>query len=340
MNDPLLRANRSDFIRNQLAMFSGVKREQGNRLFILCPFHSEKTPSGKIDRKTGHFWCFGCGANVSWDDLATKIGLQPFKRGKPKEEESMNLFMDKALGALTEDARYERGRFKFWPIPKGKRWRTIPTETLIKLGGRMCFKWSEEYQRWGKTKFIYLPVKINGEKHGYFLARLKKHPDYPSYMQAKAVGESHWVLTHGLWPFDMAIKLMRRLGSDTVVLVEGQRDALRLILSGIPAICIFGTQSWSDSKAKLLEIAGVRQVILLMDGDCAGREATIKIAPKARRLLKVKVLKLWNMPGSPWLDFAKYREPSKTAKKRGVSLWDPGNMPQPIVDKIKAKYFS
>lgn len=340
MNDPLLRANRAEFIRAQLAVFSGVKREQGDRFFILCPFHAERTPSGKIDRKTGHFWCFGCGAQAKWDEIAPKIGLQPFAHTKPKEEKTMDLFMERAMAALTEEGGYEKGRFKFWPLPEGKKWRTIPTNTLIKLGGRLCVKWSDDYQKWGRTKFIYLPVKIRGEKHGYFLARLKKHPDYPSYMQAKSVGDSHWVLSHGLWPFDMAIRLMKKLNSSTIVLVEGQRDALRLILAGIPAICIFGTQSWSDSKAKLLNIAGVDTVVMLMDGDCAGIEATRKITPRARKFMSVRVLKLWRMEGSPWLKFEKYDEPSKVAKKRGVSLWDPGNMPDQIVDKIRRKYFS
>jgi hypothetical protein len=338
--NPLLRANRTAFIQNQLAMFAGTKREQGDRFFVLCPFHAERTPSGKIDRNSGYFWCFGCGAQAKWDEVAPKLGMEPFKSGPPKDEQALDLFMGKASQALTSDVRYEKGRFKFWPLPKNKKWRTIPTNTLIKLGGRLCVKWSDDYQRWGSTKYIYLPVNINKEKEGYFLARLTKHPDYPSYMQAKAVGDSHWVKTHGLWPFNMCIKLMRSLDSRTVVLVEGQRDALRLLLHGIPAVCIFGTQSWSDSKAKLLEIAGVKTVVMFMDGDCAGRDATINITPRAKKLLSVRVLKLWKMKGSPWLKFRHYAEPSKVAKKRGVELWDPGNVPVRILDKIKAKYFT
>jgi len=339
MNDALRLSTRSQFISSQLASYSGPKREQGDRLFISCPFHSERTPSGKVDRERGTFYCFGCGAKCSWDELAAKIGLQPFIKGKPKDETSTDLFMQKALALLKNEQPFVQDRLRFTAIPKNKVWRSISTNLLIDLGGRLCIKYSKEYERWGSTKFIHFPVIVNKEQCGYFLARLKKHPDYPSYMLASASVNQKWVLSRGLWPFDYSLELMKNLGSTSMVLVEGQRDALRLILSGIPALCIFGTQSWSDKKAQLLEVAGVTKLIILMDGDDAGIKASEKIKDRASSLLNVAEIKLWNIKGSPYLEFEDLAEPSKTAKLKGVELWDPCNAPQWIIDKLKFKYF-
>ncbi|MFW5891109.1 MAG: CHC2 zinc finger domain-containing protein, partial [bacterium] len=47
-----------DYLRSK-----GVKiHERGDRLFIVCPFHSDNDPSLLIDTKNGHekFYCFGC----------------------------------------------------------------------------------------------------------------------------------------------------------------------------------------------------------------------------------------------------------------------------------------
>src|SRR6185503_2323141 len=173
-----------------------------------------------------------------------------------------------------------------------KKWRGIKTNLLIKMGAKVCIISKDDYS----YKRLWLPVHINGELRGYIKARFRKDPNFPSYINAKG----KWSRTHGLFPFDPAIELMRKLGSKTIVLVEGQRDALRLIAAGIPAMCILGTQSWSDTKAKLLELAGVRRLILLMDGDCAGKEATKLLKPKVSDMFKVVAIKLWALEGSPY----------------------------------------
>lgn len=345
MNDVILEHRRQDFIRQQLSLYGGEKKEAGNRVMVLCPYHSERTPSGSIwigPSGPGYFRCFACKAKAPWDEVAPRLGLKPFTKGKPQVETSMDLLMSKALGALTKQERYRKDRFRFWEIPSDRKWRSISTNLLIQLDGKMCVKYNDEYRSWGTTKFLYFPVMVNGEQQGFFRARLRKdksNKKLPSYLLAAAESGAKWALSHGLWPFDHSVQLMRDKGLTTMVLVEGQRDALRLISRGIPAVCIFGTQSWTANKAKLLEVAGVERIVLMMDGDDAGIEATEMLRPSLRSLFALKVIRLWAIPGSPYLQFADEEEPSKSAKEAGVDLWDPGNVPLPILNKIKAKYF-
>lgn len=345
--DPLQKISKLDFVRSQVAQYAGTKKSLSDSTMILCPYHSESTPSGRIfhsdsSYNPGFFSCYACGAKAKWDDLAPRLGLQPYKAGPPKDERATNLFMEKALEKLEAEDGYRQDRFKFWDLPRGKKWRTIPTELLIELGGRMCYKWSPHYEQWGSTKYIHFPVDINGDTKGFFLARLKKDTSdkkLPSYLLAAALSSSGWSKTHGLWPFDHSIKMMKALDSRTMVIVEGQRDALRLITNDVPAVCIFGTQGWSVNKSKLLEVAGVNKVLQLMDGDCAGKNATDLIHPQLESMFNAQSFRLWAITGSPYLKFKDFKDPTKAAKKAGVSLWDPANMPQRIVELIKHKYF-
>lgn len=343
MNDVLAAANKLDFVKNQLSMYVGEKKNSSGRVLILCPYHSERTPSGSISLRSpyaGYFRCFGCGKEASWNTLAERINLQPYGRSEPKEEYAFDLQVERKKDQMDTEDGYVDDVFKFWDIPKNKKWRTIPTNLLRELEGQMCYRWFDDYQKWGTEKFIHLPVMINGTKRGYFVARLKKREDKPSYLLAKAATENGWSRKFGLWPFDYSIEMMVRLRSRTIVLVEGQRDALRLILNGIPAMCIFGTQSWSETKATLLEVAGVETILTMMDGDDAGIQATRNMRPILRSMFRLKVIKLWEIKGSPYIQFKNEDDPTKAAKAEGVTLWDPGNCPQWIINRIQQKYFN
>jgi 5S rRNA maturation endonuclease (ribonuclease M5) len=341
--DPLTNATHLDFVIGQLAQYSGRKIETSGRTMVICPYHSENTPSGAINTGAqfapGYFTCFACGHKAPWNDVAPRLNLLPFGKVKPAEQTSMDLLMERMEDDMMATTRYVPFKGKLTEIPEGKKWREIPTNLMIELGGKMARRKFDN--GWDTIRFLYMPVMINGEQEGYFLARLRKSKDdAPSYLLAKKTTSRGWSRTHGLWPFDYAIAMMEDAGWSTIVLVEGQRDCLRLLMNGIPAVCIFGTQSWSDSKAQLLETAGVEEVVLLFDGDGAGIGATKKIKPQLTQWFDVRVFKLWKAKGSPYLKFAHLPEPTKAAKKAGVQLWDPFNCPQRVIDEIKELYFA
>lgn len=330
-------AQKRQHVLEQLNTYAGEKKELNGSTLVLCPFHAERTPSGRIfhnetSRSPGSFKCYGCGTKAKWDDLAPKLGLKPFTGQKPADEFiNLSLITPKVKEELDD---LVMDKMEFSDLPEGKCWRGIKTSLLTSIGAKKC---QVDHPEHGllKTK-VYLPVFINRKLRGYIKARLTKHTEYPSYINAKG----RWSKTHGLFPFDYSISYAKRLGIRTVVLVEGPRDALRLLQAGIPAICILGTQSWSATKSKLLELAGITRIVLMMDGDDAGIQATAMLEESLKTMFQITTLKLWDMADSPYLQFAEEVEPSKAAKAAGVSLWDPGCIPDTIVEKVKRKYFT
>lgn len=332
-SDPVSHAEKLRHVIAELRSYHGEKRDASSEYtFVLCPFHSEKTPSGQIfhgpqTRLPGYFLCRGCGEKGNWNKVAPYLGLKPFTRQKAEDAYSV------PLAKKETEAKAERLKFK--ELPRKKVWRSIKTNFLISIGAKYGYKWLEDYDRWSQ-KFIWLPVHVGGDLKGYIKARIKKDPEgkFPSYLNKKGA----WSKRTGLFPFDPAIELMKELHSSTVVLVEGPRDALRLLSYGIPCMAILGTTSWTMFKPELLELHGVKQVLVMMDGDDAGIAASKLVIPDLKKLLKVKRIKLWDLKGSPYHKYAKLKtEEEKKAYKH--NLWDPGNCPEWVLDRIKSKYF-
>ena len=153
-------------------------------------------------------------------------------------------------------------------------------------------------------------IVIRGKQRGYIKAQIEKPKDkaIPSYINSSG----SWSLKYGLFPYDFATQMMKAKELSTLVLVEGPRDALRLLKYGIPAMCIMGTQSWGAAKLRLLEFTSATRIVLMMDGDLAGRKATRmistgldvngnQIAPPIASSFLVKTVRLWNAD-EPGLD--------------------------------------
>lgn len=313
-------------IKSALAGYSGKKIQSSYYTMICCPYHEDSTPSGQIyhgdaTKVLGYYKCLGCGARRTWNQLAKDMGWQTFSGVKPEDR------FASAVSELTADADDNSAEFELSDLPRNKFWRTFSTNYLAKIGCQLGTYPSGR-------RFVYLPVIVGGRERGYIRAALRKRPDAPSYLNKKG----NWSKKYGLFPFDTAIKLMRKLDSRTVVLVEGPRDALRLLSHRIPAMSILGTQTWTSNKARLLELHGVRRCLLMFDGDPAGIKASERIEPDVAELMKVHDLQLWDMPGSPYRKWKNLEEQQR--KETKGELWDPGNCPIKVLNKIRHDYFS
>ncbi len=315
MNDDKLQ-----FVIDQLTRYARDKKVlNSTSTFILCPRHQEHTPSFRVfhspaTRSPGYGRCYGCGFSGPWDTWAEEAGLSPFKGSKPSE-----VFSRQFLADLSANGEEEEEKLSFSNLPEGKVWRSLKTDFLIEAGCRMATT------KYG-TRMVFMPVVVLGEQRGYIKARLRKEEGKPSYINKKGT----WSRNYGLFPFDFALRSQPKV----VVLVEGPRDSLRLNSCGIPTMSILGTQSWSEKKATLLDIGGVEEVIITMDGDCAGKAAIEKLRPSLEKLMTVSTFNLCGKD-SPYWQFRKEEHPTKAAKAAGINLWDPGNMPMSKIRELK-----
>ena len=76
----------------------------------------------------------------------------------------------------------------------------------------------------------------------------------------------------------------------TVVLVEGFFDCLRLYQAGVPAVALMGAALYEAQTAALLR--HFRSIIIMLDGDAAGRRATSAITAQLRLYATVRVIHL------------------------------------------------
>lgn len=325
----------NEFIQGQLEQVPGPKIRNATYTFILCPYHDEKTPSARVFHNNGFLACYGCGAKRSYNVWSKQFNLE--KMGKDRLPESgeapKHQYLDKLLNG---DASHEEGKAKELdltfvefrtPLAERlgltKRWRSIRIRLLEDIGAKIAF--DNESRR----HYVWLPVWARGKLRGYIRAQIKKPVDkkIPSYLNASGT----WSKRYGLFPLDYSVALMKEKGLTTLVLVEGPRDALRLLSLGIPAVSILGTQSWSNTKSRVLELSGVESLVLMMDGDTAGRLATRflrtgKRTPTSEQeivplseFFRLRTLRLWKM---------------EVPEDHSESKYDPGNMPEDLLHEI------
>lgn len=289
MYDATQQGSKLAFVLSQLAQYHGLQKKLSTSTMVVCPFHGDKDPSGRIyhsstSRSPGFFRCFGCGHKATWDEVAPKLGLKPFKKPKPQDEYAVELKFD-LLEDLEDD---QKGQLRLGGrVPANKSWRGISTNLLRQIDARLCQMYYPD-TKFLTEKYIYLPCTVKGRERGFIRARFKKVKDKPSYLNSPGP----WSSKYGLFPYDLAVKVMKETTRNLVVLVEGPRDALRLLSLGIPAMCILGTQSWSEAKTRILELSGADIVVLFMDGDKAGRKAIAMLKNVLTGFFDIKVQRL------------------------------------------------
>jgi DNA primase len=144
---------------------------------------------------------------------------------------------------------------------------------------------------------VLWPVVVDGETVGGIKAKMKPTArTRVKYLNAPGP----WVKTQALWPYDVVHQMLARQprGKRTVVLVEGPRDALRLVGCGIPALAILGSNNWTTAKRDLLAQLDPDRVLFGMDSDAAGTKAFKLVAPTLKGYCVRKRMR-YQEPGDP-----------------------------------------
>lgn len=314
-------ANANAVVLEELQKVTGPTKTSSTNVYIICPFHNDTDPSCSVyvvhggRFPVGTFNCLGCGESGSWNKLAEQLGLRRLSRDDLTDTRTPVLSdrakqMQRARVGLVDRPGTEMPPGVPYPWDE---WRDISGNTVRAAGGRLCKETVSGY----RVTNLYLPVIAAGrvpELAFVIRARLEKHDDYPSYVNS----ENAQTQTKGLFPYPLARKMLATGRYGMLALVEGPRDALRLIDNGIPALAILGTSQWSEDKR--LDVAALCHehragLLLLMDGDDAGIKARREIV-------------------------ASYRGDASSPRVRTIKLedygedLDPGNIPERMLRKI------
>lgn len=259
--------------------------------------HDDKTPSLSIRRVDGAFLCFGCGVKGrDWNAFANYLKVDTLSEDDlPDPFVTLQYQMERKYLKALREVRLP------WDVQLWERpYRRISSETWKRIG---ALRWYDDDPRI-QAERILMPIMMYGEVEGWVARRTDEAPpgqklEMP-YRNAPGMSSQDV-----LFPLDTVINMQ----PDTVVLVEGPMDAMRLVNYNIPALAILGTRNYiSDNRSHILN-TGATTVILAMDGDEAGEEARFDIAPSIREMFN---LTHFICPEGK----------------------DPGNMPRSYLDKL------
>lgn len=310
-------------IMTELEKVPGPIKHTSSNVEIVCPFHEDSNPSLGVNISfeskvpVGTFNCWSCNESGPWNKLAAKLNLQQIKSWqlfdgstqgnnarygrRKKERENTN---NKSIARFHE----ELGGAVI-PWPKGKEWRGYPGSMITRVNGWMF----SENDREGVL--LGLPVYINKRYRGGVKALLEKAENGASYINTKG----DWVMDYGLLGYDF-IRSHKLFGCKAVVLCEGPRDWLRLVLNKIPACAILGSKMFGERKLMLLTGLGISKIYTLTDNDKAGRAMARLVTEVCGNLIEVEELML----------------PRKKDDEGNIIKLDPDSAPQKIIDKVKA----
>lgn len=298
----------------------------GDNYKILCPSptHNDNSPSCYVyvgeDGKApiGYHHCFSCGYSAEWNTVAEINGYDKLEesdaksvgvRAVQKARRDRLLPTEKSLLVYAQ----EMGCGLFFDFPVGYVWRGITAETLKKCGVKLS------YDVVRKRSVLILPISVVGKVRGVIKAfEVKRKYEKNAYFTSR--GE--WVKDAGLFPYDAIVDMATKLGY--IVLVEGSRDAMRLIQEGIPAVAILGVENWG-AKKRFVSSLGVT-IVLCMDGDVAGIEATNQLR-KSMRCVSYK-LRAETLRYQKLAIAAGHKDPDS------ITI-DPANMPTKAIARFK-----
>lgn len=314
-----------EFLKLVCEKLNRTPRIDAKDFWIPCVFHSEKDASLHINRSTGQWNCFGCkhgGRSIKYLlELNHMTDLE-----EPLPDENFDPFAERM-----RVYRLKKRRQSGVPIPLHRRdippsleWRGLSGEFLSRLGVQMYFDPVDRVDR------VWIPCWQNEELEGW-VARVRDKTDLELlqeevdeigglYRRAKRTQKKTGKRSKRLVSLREKYKAAQirldnvrsyrnapgmvssqvLLGYDFVaahrpsklVLVEGPVDGLTMMSIGLPALAILGTQSWSAEKRALVLALDPQEVVLLMDGDRAGRTAAQKIRADLHDFVATRVYRL------------------------------------------------
>lgn len=277
----------------ELLQHHGVEiRKIGRGVKALCPFHDEKTPSLSIDVRKGLYHCFGCGksgdhltflqehAKFSFADAVAELSRHACvstpepappdpDAKKPFPYELMERVVEiwhqafceqpEALAYLEGRGIYDKGLLRDLRVGycDGEKLLAISNAQERQLLQRVGI-----LNEGGKELFARCVVFALRDRHNRVTGFYGRSVSHNAKVQHRCAG-------NGIF-HPQALQ-----GASSVILVEGVLDALSVIQSGFSnVVALGGVQGFSASLLEQLQQAKVQEIVLCLDGDEAGEQAS------------------------------------------------------------------
>lgn len=259
----------------QCAGYSGELKKQGKNLVGRCPFHQDNKPSFGISLsgdKVGCFHCFGCGAGGSIIDFV-KQSQNLTTDHEAIERAGELLGAGSAPGASSNNPKAQVSTMPLEPLPPElaeKHHQTLlrcPRQLpLFKEKRALSDEMIRRAQIGVNADRFTIPVWYNGELVDIRLYKLRRRSNEPP-MLPREEGRGQTKVCGWDWAAD----------EDTVVLAEGELDALALLDRGIAAFSVTnGAGKWPADPP---DLSG-KAIYLCGDADEAGRSMNESLPPK------------------------------------------------------------
>jgi len=293
---------------------------KGKNFFGLCPFHDDHSPSMSVSPEKQIYTCFVCGAtgnvftfvqnyeNVSFPEavsiVASKIGYQlNYDTKTSKKDYQLYEVINLANKYYINNLNSAQAKNAKTYLKK----RNLSDEIINEFGIGVAFNdnnltkllLSKGYDEKliimlglaNKTEELYdvfrnrITFPINNEKGEVvaFSARIYNNEEANKYINSKE--SLIFKKSNILFNYDKA--RLEAGKNKSIILVEGQMDAIRLYASGIKNVVATMGTALTKEHVSLLKKLNVR-VLLLFDNDEAGEKSTI-IAGNMLETAKVPV---------------------------------------------------
>ena len=280
-------------------------REKGSELIARCPLHDETEASFHANEAKVAFNCFGCkekgnvldfvvkkeriGVKRAAELVAEWCGIDPqsghsatetTEQGKVEGEVAE--VVSNASEAIESDTARENKQLDItlkldrdhpYLTDRGITDELADTFDIGYAGSRGIMK--------GRVAFPIFDDK--GDKVAY-CGRWPGDDGWPE-------DEGKYKLPPNFKKSLVVFNLHRVSGADHLILVEGFFSVFRLHQLGYNAVALMGTEMSADQE-RLLGVAGASKITVLLDGDKAGREASLEIAGRLARHCFVRIVEL------------------------------------------------
>lgn len=295
----------------------GVELKKSGRSYKgLCPFHGEKSPSFYVWPDEKRFKCFGCQAGgdaISFvqrllgktfvdtvRDLAKELGIDleaavdPAMREKQQVKDATDFaaqhfvekLWDPTVGRHARDYLHSRGLTDDLIRAFGLGWSPFAwTELADRLRERGLLAFGEKaglvaprqksdgYYDMFRGRVI-IPIRSPEGRTIAFGGRLLEGDDGPKYLNSRE--NRLYNKSEILYATDQARDEIRKKKS--AVLCEGYFDAIGLHQAGVKNAVALCSTALTPGHLNLLHRLEAKELVLLLDGDEAGRKAVERLA--------------------------------------------------------------